>query len=269
MNRAASPPRHRSVYAWRAKLGLIVPPTNTVNEAEWSRLVPEGVTFHTMRMKLHADTVSPAGKAELWRDLVATMADLAPARVDVIAYACTAGSMINPPEQLPEAMHRQSGIASLTTAAAIVRALRALRVKRVAVATPYHDALNEHERHFLAECGIKITRIRGLGIGATGPADYVRIAQTPLEVVADLARDVMSEAAQAVLLSCTDFPTLPLIPVLEAEFGVPVVSSNTATLWAALRDAGIGDRVNGAGQLFAEAGADDAQGPPGLERPKV
>ena len=27
-------------YGWRARLGVIVPPTNTVNEAEWHRMAP-------------------------------------------------------------------------------------------------------------------------------------------------------------------------------------------------------------------------------------
>ncbi len=33
-------------YGWRAKIGLIVPTTNTVNEAEWARMAPEGVSIH-------------------------------------------------------------------------------------------------------------------------------------------------------------------------------------------------------------------------------
>src|SRR5690606_32966375 len=37
-------------YGWRARLGLIVPPTNTVNEAEWRIMAPEGVTIHSARM---------------------------------------------------------------------------------------------------------------------------------------------------------------------------------------------------------------------------
>ena len=46
-------------YGRRAKLGLIVPVTNTVNEAEWHQHTPRGVTVHSARMPLHAD-VSPA-----------------------------------------------------------------------------------------------------------------------------------------------------------------------------------------------------------------
>jgi maleate isomerase/arylmalonate decarboxylase len=54
------------------------------------------------------------------------------------------------------------------------------------------------------------------------------------------------------LITCTDFPTLPLIAQLESEFGVPVVTSNQATFWAMLRAVGIEDRFEKFGRLLAE-----------------
>jgi len=160
--------------------------------------------------------------------------------------------MVLPPGSLAEAMRGRCGIAAVTTAAAIVTALESLGARRIAVATPYHDALNAHEVEFLEGCGLEVLAIRGLRIGAGGPAEYIRIAETPLARVAEHARAAMTADAEALVISCTDFPTLPIIPDLEAELGVPVISSNTATLWAALREAGIGDRVEGAGRLLLE-----------------
>ena len=243
-------PRHASVYGPRGRLGLIVPPTNTVNEAEWARMCPEGVTVHTHRMPLHPDSSSPEGAARLRADLGAAVAMLAPCGPDVIAYACTAGSMVTPAASLPEALTRETGQRCVTTAAAIVAALEALGVRRLAVATPYADALNAHEEEFLAAHGFEVLRLIGLGIGAGGPQEYIRIARTPLEAVAAHARAAMAPGAEALLITCTDFPSLPLIAPLEAELGVPVVSSNQATLWAALRAAGLEDALPGAGVLF-------------------
>lgn len=242
--------RHLSAYSERAKLGLIVPPTNTVNEAEWARMVPPGVTFHTHRMPLHADTTSEAGKRALMDDLAAVFAILKQARVDAIAYACTAGSMINPVESLPETLTRASGVPAVTTSAAIVAALRALGVRRLSVATPYAQRLNDHETHFLEENGFAVERLIGLGIGATGPHEYVRIAETPLEAVRAHARAAFVPGSDALLITCTDFPTLPLVAGLEAELGVPVVTSNQATFWAMLRTAGLDDRFDGFGALL-------------------
>ncbi|XDB00338.1 aspartate/glutamate racemase family protein (plasmid) [Sulfitobacter sp. LCG007] len=240
--------RHASAYAYRAKLGLIVPPTNTVNEAEWMRMIPEGVTFHTHRMPLHG-----AGEREaLMRDLSASVGLLAQSGVDAVAYACTAGSMTVPATQLPEDASAATGQKVLTTSAALVDALRALGASRISVATPYAQPVNDHEVEFLAAHGVETLAIAGLGIGAGGPHEFVRIARTPLDRVRAHAIDIFDPASDALLIACTDFPTLPLIPDLEDKLGVPVVTSNQATLWSMLRSVGIDDRLPGLGRLFAD-----------------
>lgn len=242
-----------SAYGYRAKLGLIVPPTNTVNEAEWMRMVPVGVSLHTVRMPLHADTHTDAGRAALEADIARAVADLAQARVDAVAYGCTAGSMVTPVEALPRQIAAMAGVPAVTTAAAIVAALRSLGAQRLSVATPYHAALDAHERAFLDAAGFAVLSIRGLGIGAGGPQEYVRIAETPLGDVARHAAGSVVPGTQALLISCTDFPTLPLLPGLEGVLGVPIVTSNQATLWAALRAAGVTDRLPWCGRLFEVA----------------
>lgn len=239
--------RHASAYSYRAKLGLIVPPTNTVNEAEWAQLMPEGVTFHTHRMPLHG-----AGEeAALMADLKTSVDLLAQSGADAVAYACTAGSMTVPATKLPDAATEQTGHRVLTTSAALIEALSALGAKRISIATPYAQAVNDHEVAFLAAHDIETLAIAGLGIGAGGPHEFVQIARTPLDRVRAHALDIFDPASDALLIACTDFPTLPLIPDLEAKLGVPVVTSNQATLWAMLRAVGIDDHLPGAGRLFA------------------
>jgi maleate isomerase/arylmalonate decarboxylase len=242
---------HYRPYGTRAKLGLIVPPTNTVNEAEWARMLPAGVTMHVTRMALHADSSSAAGRDALYADIREAVADLAQASLDVIAYGCTAGSMVTPVETLTDYMTSVCGLPCVATAPAIVAACRALGATRVALATPYHDALNAHEARFLAACGIETVAMRGLGIGAGGAHEYVRISRVALEDVYAHCRGADHPDAQALVVSCTDFAVLEAIPRLEAELGKPVVTSNQATLWRALRAAGIEDRFERYGRLLA------------------
>ena len=120
-------------------IGMIVPPTNTVNEAEWKRIAPQ-LGFPLVRMPLHAH----ADEA-LYRDLSVALASLAPHEPDVIAYACTASSMVLPLDTLARFIAKESSVPGVATAPALVYAARALGMKKVAVATPYHAALNEHE----------------------------------------------------------------------------------------------------------------------------
>ena len=53
------------------------------------------------------------------------------------------------------------------------------------------------------------------------------------------------------MICCTDFATADVLAPLEAELGKPVISSNSAGLWAALRKAGINDPIEGYGRLLA------------------
>ncbi|MGH8669792.1 MAG: maleate cis-trans isomerase family protein [Burkholderiales bacterium] len=226
------------------RLGLIVPTTNTVNQAEWQRMAPPGLAFPLARMRLHTDA------AALHADLETAIAELAPLEPDVIAYACTAGSLVTPLDTLTDFMEGAAGVPCVATAPAIVEACRFLGVERIALATPYHDALNQHEVDFFSRCGIETLNVKGLGIGAGGPHEYVKIAKVPKDEVYAHCRSTAMPAAQALIVSCTDFPALEAIPRLEAELGKPVISSNLATFWAALRAAGLRQPIAGFGRLL-------------------
>ena len=111
-------------------------------------------------------------------------------------------------------------------------------------------ALNRHEIAFFAENGIQTIRADGLGIGAGGAHEYVNIARVPQEAVLEHIRAADHPEAEAMVVSCTDFATLTILPQLEHELGKPVVSSNLATWWQALRAAGIADHYADYGRLL-------------------
>ena len=58
--------------------------------------------------------------------------------------------------------------------------------------------------------------------------------------------------ADAVLVSGTGLPTAGIIEDLERELGKPVVTSQQASLWLALRLARVADSVPGFGRLLRE-----------------
>ncbi len=218
-------------------IGLIVPPTNTVNETEWRAALPGGFTLRVARMPLHDDIRSARGRWKLVSDLADVARVLVQEGADAIAYGCTAGSLIQPLDWLGETMRAMIGRPCVATAPALVLAARHLGVRRIAVATPYHNALNDHEAEYLTACGFDVLRIQGLGVGAGGPHEYAEIARLPAERIERLALQVAAAGGDALVLSCTDLATLALHDKLERELDRPVISSNQATLWACLRAA--------------------------------
>jgi maleate isomerase/arylmalonate decarboxylase len=241
---------HQSTYGWRAKLGLIVPTTNTVNEAEWNMAAPDGISIHGARIVLHTDVSSEAGKAASQEDLRAAVNSLAPAGLNAIAYGCTAGSLMTPRHELGQFMTDICGLPCVTTGAAIVDALVALDVASISVATPYDKNLNDHEADFLASQGIKVRAIEGLGFGANGPQEYALMHKVAKKAVLELAHRVDDPGADGLLISCTDLPTFGIIEELEQTLGKPVVTSSQATLWATLNAAGLEPALPGLGRLL-------------------
>ena len=237
-------------YGWKAKIGLIIPSTNTSNEPEFYRMAPPGVTIHTSRVLLVGETTQ-----ESYLRMAAALADaaasLATAEVDVVAYSCTSGSIMCPLPQLLKTMTDQTGTPATAASGAVVAALRALGVERVAVATPYPDLVNEKQKKFLEEHGFRVSHLKGMDLGHT-QEERRAINRVPPEAVFRLARAVDRPDAQAIFISCTALPTIDIIAEIEQELGKPVISSNTAVFWSCLRLLGIKAPVTGYGRLLEQ-----------------
>lgn len=113
---------------------------------------------------------------------------------------------------------------AVTTSGALLDALSALGIHRIAVATPYVESLTSRLGEFLGEAGIDT--VGGAQLGLSG-----EIWKVPYGVTAQLIRDADSPDAQAVFASCTNLPTYDLIAPLEAELGEPVLTAHQVTLW--------------------------------------
>ncbi len=234
----------------RAKIGVIVPPSNTVNEAEFNRFAPDGVSFHFTRSPLHADPAADDFE-EMLNDVKRAMDDLAACRIDYATYACTAGSMACPSDRLLSAMTDTGNVGANSTAQAIVAAFVALGVSRIAMASPYTEYTNAHEAHYLEDHGIHVLASTGLGLN-TSLENIQKISRVAPAKVYEHAKAVDTPDAEALLICCTDFNTFDAIEPLERELGKPVISSNSATLWHTLRSAGIQDRIDGLGTLLRD-----------------
>ena len=174
---------------------------------------------------------------------------LAMAKVDLIVFGCTSASVLEGAgwdEELIQRMEAATGIPSIATATAVVEALRTLGIQRVAVATPYSDEVNQREAAFLEGNGLSVVNLEGLGY-----EDSYRIPATPLEQVYQLARSADRPEAEGIFISCTNFPTLGVIDRLEADIAKPMVTSNQASLWLALRRLGVEASIPDGGQLLA------------------
>jgi len=240
----------RHPYAWKARIGLIVPSTNTVNEPEFWAMAPRGAGIYTSRVLAEGPSDERAF-VRMENELELAVRQLATAEVDILAYGCTTGSIFCSDEDLVKKMVAIAGVPAITTAGSVVLALRRLGVRRIAVGTPYNELLNQHERQYLEGAGFEVTELSSLSL----PANCERrraIGRISTDAVHRLATSIDSEHAEALFLSCTNLATLPIISDLERRLNKPIVTSNQATFWNCSRILGLDVRCENWGRLFME-----------------
>ncbi len=234
------------------RIGVIVPPSNTTNEAEFATFGPKGVSFHMSRMPVHLESGAADYEAHVLRDLRTASALIADIDADCVAYACTAGAMLFEDGAIREQISAVTGAPAVTTGGAITDALHRLDARRIAIATPYDDALNAIEQSHFRRHGFEVTAIVGLGLDVRS-SDVRLLSRIPEATVDGLVRQALAAGpADAIHISCTDLPSLAFVERLEQESGLPVVTSNQATLWAALRTAGFTSPLSCLGTLLRE-----------------
>jgi len=232
------------MYGTRARIGILVPSSNTITETEFNILKPGGISVHAARMYITHPTVE--NLAAMNEDTETAAKLIATSKPSVVAFACTTGSLLEGigwDARLIERIKKITGVPSTTTATAVLRAFKELGIHKISVGTPYNDELNRREADFFEKSGVKVLKIKGLDVGGA-------MAEVSLEEVKNLAREVNRPDADAVFLSCTNLKALPVLDPLEKELGKYVFSSNIATFWDVMRMLKIKEPIQGKGKLL-------------------
>ena len=236
------------MYGWRAKIGRISPSPETVGAEEWRRSMPDGVCLVETRTLVHDVTVE--GLAEAVTQVERAALELASAEVDVILQAGTAIAFFRGfghDIELSKRIAAATGIKATTSLTAVVEALRALGIKKPAIATSYVADIDARLKDVLEKSGFEVAAIEGMGLkrsidmGKVEPSETYRLANA----VARSAR-----GADGILISCGNLRSFEAIEPLETDTGLPVVTSNQAGLWQALRLAEVNERLPKLGRLL-------------------
>jgi maleate cis-trans isomerase len=97
----------------------------------------------------------------------------------------------------------------------------------------------------LEDHGFQVAAIEGLRL-----VNNLEISRVERGVIEGLV-EAMAGEADTIFVSCTNLPAIDLIDGLERRHGRPVVTSNQASIWAALRDSGVKE-ITGYGELLRD-----------------
>jgi maleate isomerase len=244
------------------RIGQIVPSSNTTMETEIPAMLlarqtirAERFTFHSSRMRMKKVVKEELAAMDAESDRCAI--ELSDARVDVLGYACLVAIMAMghgyhrvSQKRLHERTIENGGTAPvITSAGALVDALKVIGARRVVVVTPYMKPLTELVVDYIRNEDYEVIDYRALEI-----PDNLEVGRHDPERLPDMVMSMRYQEADAIVLSaCVQMPSLPVIAKVEAMTGKPVVTAAVATTYAMLKQLDLEAIVPGAGALLSGA----------------
>ena len=232
-----------------ARVGLIIPSSNRMVEQEMVRAFPPGVQAHIARLRMTGPHHVPLD--HLLPRIAEATAILLDAKCEVIAFHCTATSMeegSGGEARIVAAMGEAGAARAFSTASSIIHAFDALNARRIVLLTPYDAKTTDDEVGFLHAAGREVVHAQGFALD--GSDAY---CATPAEFWRDRAIAAARADADAIFISCANIATFAVIEEIERATARPVVTSNQAVVWDALRHLNWQDRNGCPGRLFDDA----------------
>jgi maleate isomerase len=237
------------MYGWRARIGHVAPSRGDTLVYEFYQMLPEGFMIlnstGTIRQLVDADLERQLQRIE------EAAADLVDNRCDSIIIG---GSPLftkvglGSDTEMATRLTAKYGVPISPGITGEVAALKSLGLKKLVVATPHEDTLNDRMKAFLEGSGFKVLKIHGYGVRKN--ADLTDMDEHAAYKIAKRLYE-QSPEADGVFVPCPRWPTITDVDLLEREIGKPVVTSCQAYIWHALKMAKVKQPVSGFGRLMA------------------
>ena len=214
----------------QARVLIVVPENNTTMEPEISALCPALAPIQVARVKRPPRTLLLEDLPAYAEATVDAIEPFAAEPLDLVIYGCTAAGFLGGPDgnaRMVERLRERTGATVVSTAGAMIEALRGAGVSETAVVTPYLQPVNDGLRAYLELSGIAVETLNSFFCKTTAELGAIGEDQ-----VLELARRTVTPDSKSLFIACSQLPTLSAVAKLRNELDIPVWSSIQATAWA-------------------------------------
>lgn len=229
-------------------LGLTVLQTDETIEQEFKILFSSPtIAVYVTRIRMQPN-VNEENLVAMENDISLSVQLFPPLEFSVIAFCCTSASVLIGPEKISKKIGKAALTKNVTDPyTAVVAALRALQVNRIAVVTPYIGAISTKLSESLAADGYVVHSLSSFNESLDEKIAHID-PQSILDAVIKVGSD---PCVDAVFVSCTNCRTVGIIASAETALAKPVFSSNTALAWHMCELAGLSQIDACFGSLFS------------------
>ena len=222
------------------RIGIATPMANPTVEPELRALFPGTVNMLVTRSVATGD--SRTRLVAYFESLETSLESFGGLKLDAFGFACTASSYLLEPgveTRRCAELSEQFAYPVITASQAIEEALKSRQVKSLAIASPYPAWIAEACTAFWSRKGFDVVAATTAAAGMADTRDIYSLDPEAAcaRFVEDLGRNPATRTADALLVTGTGLPTLPLLKPLGEALALPVLSSNGALADACLHAA--------------------------------
>ena len=219
-------------YAPRGLVGVLTPQANPTVEPEFSILLPAGMGMLAARLVSNQPSIDRR-LADYFNNLDQSVAQFGDAPLSAIGVACTGSSYIMGRENealLFCALSKRTGIHVMSSALAVVDALRILRAQRIGLVSPYPDSLLESSIKYWQSHGLNVQAVSKVVMSPALSSSTQPIYAIGSKSVMDAIDQLRGPSLDAIVMLGTGMPSLRSI-LHQPSFGAPVISCTLALAW--------------------------------------
>lgn len=231
------------------RIGLIALASDFMIEKDFISVInSKKIDFFVNRIKCY-NPLTSRNLIKMSKEITNVTKDLLPAqKIDCVAYGCTSGTIAAGFESIEKKIKKaKPNTKVITPSTAAIKALNKMNIKKISLFTPYSSKLNNEVCDFFKKKKFIITSNSYFDIKSD-----IDIGKVDQEYLFKVLSNMDHKNSDALFVSCTALPILPVIDRLEKKIKKIVLSSNQTLIWDALESIGKNNSVRGFGKLFSK-----------------
>ena len=167
-------------------------------------------------------------------------------KISTIAYGCTSGTIaIGEAKVRDKILLAKPGCYVTTPVTSAVKAFKIMNINKIALFTPYPDAVNKTILEYFSQKNIEVLSFASLNLNLDS-----EIANVDPNYILEISSKLEMKNVDALFISCTALPVLNILNKLEDKLKKLVLSSNQTLIWDTIRSTGYKSPIKGYGKLL-------------------
>jgi len=229
------------------RIGLLALSTDLTIERDFQSIC------HSLPINLFVNRIhneNPLTKENLLKmydQLESVTKDILPdEKINTVAYGCTSGTIAIGKDKIEGKIQlAKPGCYVTTPITSAIKAINKMKIKKIAVFTPYPESVNKTIFEYFSKENIEILSFSSFNLDSD-----LEIGKVDPNYLLEVLTRMETGSSDALFISCTALPVLKILDNVETKIKKTVLSSNQVLIWDSIRSVGYKNSVSGYGQLF-------------------